>query len=130
MEIAARQMAMIAAPNRSAFSGPMPETVRRSEIVCGLARTRLRRTASPKTMKAGLPVLAASDLRHARSLPSSCCCAGVKAAVVWSRSAVLRGTLLDFDFLDFVAGAPGSSVSGSRISGAWILPVETASRPS
>src|SRR5580693_3549912 len=70
----------------------MPEMVRSSDRVLGAAMTRFWRTVSLKTMKAGLPVLAASDFRQARRLASRFFCSGVYEAVVCSRS-VLREAL-------------------------------------
>ena len=88
------QSAMMWAPSRSDFSGPMPEICWRLVRFCGAAVTMLRRTLSPKMMKAGLPVLAASALRHSRRRASRSFCAGVKGASV--SCAALHG-LAPFD---------------------------------
>src|SRR5580698_3874102 len=73
----------------------MPEMVRSSVRFLGAATTRFWRTVSLKTMKAGLPVFAASDLRQARRLASRDFCSLVYEAVACSRSA-LRVALDDF----------------------------------
>src|SRR6266567_9590093 len=59
-------------------------------MVVGHARTMECRTESAKTMKAGLPVLAASALRHSRRRVSRSFCAGVYEAVVCSRWALIE----------------------------------------
>src|ERR1039458_9066314 len=83
---------MMSAPNRSALLGPMPEMVSSCGSDCGHAMAILRRIASLRTMKAGLPVLAASDLRHARRLAASCSCAGVR---------LVDRSCADLRFVDF-----------------------------
>src|SRR5271156_3104651 len=75
--------------------GPTPEICRRDVMLVGRARTIAFMTESLKTMKAGLPVFAASDFRQARRLASRFFCSGVYAAVVCSRS-VLREALEGF----------------------------------
>src|SRR5262245_25110740 len=58
----------------------MPLTFFSCEMVVGWAWTMLWRTASEKTMKAGLLVLDASVLRQSRRVCSSACCAAVRGA--------------------------------------------------
>jgi len=72
-----RQMAMMAEPWVSAMRGPTPAICKSDGMVVGRAMTIAFKTASEKTMKAGLPVLAASDLRQVRRLSSRDFCSEV-----------------------------------------------------
>src|ERR1700748_2036161 len=73
----ARHRATMLTPWVSAMRGPTPETCSNVAIVLGQAMTMLWRTASEKTMKAGLPVLAASILRQLRRAASRDLCSEV-----------------------------------------------------
>src|ERR1044072_2300474 len=68
----------------------MPEICCSSVRVVGWACAMFLRTASPKTMKAGLPVLAASPLRHSRSCLSRTCWAGVSGREADLSASALR----------------------------------------
>src|SRR5271154_6962931 len=112
----------------------MPETWSSAAMLWGAARTMFSRLLSEKTMKAGLPVLAASALRQSRRRASRSFCAGVKLGA--SRLTADLAPPADRALEDLVAAdlrdleelAPAPSLI--RRSGAWRLPLEAASRPS
>src|SRR5271168_2888415 len=102
----------------------MPETWSSAVMLRGAARTMFSRLLSAKTMKAGLPVLAASALRQSRRRASRSFCAGVKLAGSRLGADLALEELLPLeergdvpDLLDLAGLA--SAVSLSRRSGAW-----------
>src|ERR1700736_3991880 len=110
----------------------MPEMVWSSERRAGRARTMLWRIASEKTMKAGLPVLAASVLRHSRRRPSRSFWAEVKADLSGSMEDLRVRlpedfALRDLDFEDGVLESVslsrrrmGRSSPSSRLRPSWV----------
>src|SRR5580698_2044968 len=103
----------------------MPETWSSAAMLWGAARTMFSRLLSEKTMKAGLPVLAASALRQSRRRASRSFCAEVKLGASRLAALVLPADRVPEDLRDLEGLASAASLI--RRSGAWRLPLEAAS---